>query len=183
MVRHRGLSLAKFCTGIPFDLFQAYFEQLSTGSKPNEWAYLNLGQMTQFLEAPQNTQPAGVVLEEFARVNDVCVNSAVHLIRAHEEFGLNYDGDSAPQEMSMRLFLFNREAFEYAWSLFLLRAKYPRASQYFLPAGTLECTTEQRGQLEAFLQGHFFQQKKGNECIVRTFPDRDGMVVLISRGS
>lgn len=183
MPRHRGLNLKRFVFNVPFDLFQRYFEQLTVESDPNPWMFINVKAMETWLDAPENSEASGVVLEEWGRIFDVCVNKAVHLFRAYDRSSVACDQERPVEELAMRLFLEDREAFEYAWSYYLLHASQARVSQYRFPAGAIEPHPDQVQAMERYLARMFEQQKKGAACRLRVNKDSSGVIILVSRGA
>ncbi len=183
MPRHRGLNLKRFIFNIPFDLFQQYFSQGTVESDPNTTMFADVKAMESWLDASENREAAGVVLEEWGRIFDICVNGGVHVFRAYERSNLLCDQDRPIDELAMRLFLEDQDAFEYAWSYYLLHASQARVSQYRFPAGDLVPQPDQVKAMERFLSGMFEQQKKGAACRVRVNRDQAGVIILVSRGA
>lgn len=183
MPRHRGLNLTRFIFNVPFVLFQEYFTQVTAESEPAPAMFSNAKAMEVWLNASDNSEASGVVLEEWGRIFDICVNGGVHLFRAYEHARLACDQERTVEELAMRLFLNDRDAFEYAWSYYLLHASQARVSQYRFPAGDLTPQPDQVKSMELFLAGMFAQQKKGSACRVRANKDAAGVIILVSRGA
>ncbi len=132
MPKHRSLSLKTFVHSIPWDLFQRYFEDLLPGQVQHhsddflpeqslsDWSFLNEEVMEQFLGDSQNAEASGVILEQFRRINDIAVYGANLLVRAYQWAGVTLDSEQPVQELAMRLFLDHPDAFQYAWSRYLL---------------------------------------------------------------
>ena len=183
MPRHRGLNLKRFTFNVPFDLFQQYFKQVTVEGDPNTPMFPDVKAMEAWLDASENREASGVVLEEWGRIFDICVHAGAHLFRAYERSKLPCDQDRPIEELAMRLFLEDQDAFEYAWSYYLLHASQARVSQYRFPAGELAPHPDQVHAMERFLSGMFEQQKKGAPCHVRVNNDESGVIILVSRGA
>jgi len=181
MVKHRGLNLQKFIYALPWDLFEAYFKQLDARTKPNAWAWLNPGNLFQFLDDEQNAEASGVILEDFQRINDLGFYTPF-LLYAYERAGIAWPQDEPGEAGAMRLFLADKDAFEYAWTLYLLQTTPGRRCEYYFPAGALEPTAERKEQLRANLSGWFSSIKRGDQCITSIYKDGTSLYVRIARG-
>ncbi len=183
MPRHRGLSLKRFVFAVPWNLFERYFAELKSDARPNAWAFLNSDVLEDFLSDPANAEASPAILEDFHRVNDLAGAHFGLLMRAYEESGADCDQELSPEELSMRLFLDDRDAFEYAWTMYLLWATPCRVYEYSFPAGAIGAEDEQIAPMKANLQGWFAINKKGSQCEIARFRDVDGLLIRISRGS
>jgi hypothetical protein len=181
MVKHRGLNLKRFISVLPWVLFEAYFNQLNSDAKPDAWAWLNPGELFRFLDDEQNFESSTAILEDFHRVNDLAAYLP-YLLYAYSRAGIEWREDESPEAGSMRLFLTDREAFEYAWTLYLLQATSARRCEYYFPAGDLTPSLTQVENLRANLSGLFSNIKRGEQCIASTFKDGAKLHVRITRG-
>ena len=75
MPKHRKLTLKTFCYGVPWELFQRYFEGISLTQQPSAWTFLNEEVMEQFLNH-QNAEASGAIQEDFRRINDIAAEGA-----------------------------------------------------------------------------------------------------------
>jgi hypothetical protein len=183
MPRHRGLNLKRFLFNVPLHLFQQYFKQVTVEGDPDSTMFAAMKEVEAWLDAPDNREASGVVLEEWGRIFDICVNDGAHLFRAFERSKVPCDRDRPIEELAMRLFLEDQNAFEYAWSYYLLHASQARVSQYHFPAGELTPQPDQVKAMESYLGRMFDQQKKGAACHVRANRDESGVIILVSRGA
>lgn len=184
MAKHLTLNLQKFLKAVPIHLFTRFLDEQQGDDKPDlRWEPMNIDALTAFMEAPENELVVGVIEEQFKRINDIAAKTTGVLVSAYREFGLSYDDECTPQEMSMRLFLDEPKAFEYAWSQYLLYSFSSGLSQFRFPAGELAVSEAEENEMRQFLTGYFHNQKKGSHCHVSVFPDANGIIVLISRGS
>ncbi len=185
MTKHRVLSIKKLVFAVPWDLFVRYFEGLAPAARPNDWAFLNPGMMEEFLQNPEN-EGASAIAEDFNRINDLCAKGAYLLYRALENYSIDRgdgDRDENPLVLSMRLFLDDRVAFEYAWSLYLLFSGTTKTWEFIFPAGPLSAPDDRIDLLRASLQGWFQNHHEGQQCEIKRFFDGDGLVIRITRGS
>lgn len=113
MPRHRGFTLDRFTFGIPFELIERYFSQLQPESDAPPLTFPDEAAMKDWLNAPENAEASGVVLEEWHRINDICVHGGHHLIRAYDRSPVPLDDERPLEELAMRLFLEDRESFDY----------------------------------------------------------------------
>lgn len=183
MPKHRGLSLKRFVYSVPWHLFESYFQHLQPNAKPSAWAFLNPDVLEEFLNDPANAEASPVILEDFHRINDLSGRHMNLILRAYDRSGLAVDQDITPEALSMQLFLDDKEAFEYAWTLYLLLGTPTRVYEYKFAAGPLTVKPENISRLRANLQGWFGMTKKGTQCEVAGFEDADEVFVRISRGS
>ncbi len=183
MPKHRGLTLKKFVHAIPWDLFQRYFAGLEWDTQPSGWVFLNHEAMEEFLKRPENAQASGVILEDFRRINDICEQGMNLVVRAHQKFNLEFDPDKPRQELALRLFLDHRDAFEFAWTRYLLYALSSRLSFHQVPS---DCVLVGESEVAAFreeIRRWFADLAKGDVCNVRPFEDAGDTVILVSHGS
>lgn len=182
MPTHRSLNFETFVSAISPDLLERYLGHFAWESKPQGWPILNADALQEFLDRPKNAEFRGVALEEFRCINDICARGMNLVVMAYRRFGLELLEDRSAQELSMRLFLDAREAFEYAWSRYLLFGGAPKLSVYTLDAGGLEISADHVKRFAEDLRDWFAGDAKG-ECRVKQFDDAGETVILISRGS
>ena len=82
MPKHRKLTLKTFCHGVPWELFQRYFEGIFLTQQPSPWTFLNEEVMEQFLGDPQNAEASGAIQEDFRRINDIAAEGKNLLVQA-----------------------------------------------------------------------------------------------------
>ena len=111
MVKHRGLNLQKFVASLSWDQFERYFNRI--GKQPGGWAWLNPAKLIDFLNDESQAEACGVIIEDFTRVNDLAAY-VPFLLHACRQSVVPWDDDELPVAISMRLFLDEPEAFEYA---------------------------------------------------------------------
>jgi hypothetical protein len=90
------------------------------------------------VKAREGIRHDGVVLEDFRRINDLCERGMNLVVRACQKFDLHFDPDMTKEEMAMRLFLDHRDAFEFAWSRYLLYSSSSRLSFHEIPADRVQ---------------------------------------------
>jgi len=183
MPKHRGLTLRKFVRTVPWDLFQRYFAALEWETQPTDWVFINSDAMEEFLARPENAQAKAVIIEDFRRVNDICEQGMNLVVRACQNFGLDFDPDRPRQELAMRLFLDHREAFEFAWTRYLLYASSSRLSLHKVPSDSVVIGESELDAFRDEVRRWFADLAKGDVCNVRHFEDAGDTVILVSHGS
>jgi len=182
MPNHRGLTLKKFVHAIPWDLFDRYFDQLKVETRPSGWAFINADAMEAFLNAPENAEASAIILEDFRRINDICAQGMNLVVRAYNRLELPFRQDAPAQEMAMRLFLDHKDAFQFAWTRYLLFGAASRLTFHRLETAPLRIGDDDVERFSAELTRWFASLAKGT-CNVSHFADGDETVILISRGS
>jgi hypothetical protein len=181
VVKHRGLNLQRFIYALPWDLFEAYFTQIDANVKPEAWAWLNAEMLFKFLDDDSNAEASVVIVEDFRRINDLgfYLNFLLH---AYDRAGIVWREDEPGEAGAMRLFLGDREAFEYGWTLYVLQTTLARRCEFYFPAGELQPTPEQVERLRANLSGWFASIKRGDHCRTNVFLDGPRLYIRIARG-
>lgn len=183
MIRHRGLDLQKFIVGLDWDLFVRYFDQVATDLKPGVMEWFHPDRLGVFLSAEENVDATAGILEDFQRVNDLARANAGFLEKASRYARAVWPATEPPVSFSMRLFLDYRDAFEYAWTLFVLQATTSKRCEFYFPAGKLEPTLTQVETFRASLSGWFDEHHQGNNCLASRFNEEERALVRIVRGS
>ncbi len=183
MPKHRGLTFKRFFHAIPLDLFERYLDQLQTEGKPSGWALLHHKNLEAFLGDPQNAAVSPLILQDFHRINDLCGHGMSLLVRAYRRAEVDIDQSGTAEELAMRLFLDHREAFECAWSLYLIYSNPSKLSVYRVPGPSIQVAAEHVQRLQSDLASWFSGLAKGDACQVDWFVDGDETVIRISRGS
>ncbi|MDA1129843.1 MAG: hypothetical protein O2913_14300 [Chloroflexi bacterium] len=183
MPKHRSLTLRTFVHSIPWELFQRYFQRLTTDQQPSPWAFLNEDAMQEFLEDPQNAEAAGAILEDFKRINDIARGNTSLLVSAYRQADVIFDPEASAQELSMRLFLDHREAFRGAWSRYLFFSADAKLTSHRLDVATLTITDQQVTNFRNDLNQWFGQLAKGGQCNVLRFEESGHTILHVERGS
>jgi hypothetical protein len=183
MPKHRGLTLKKFVRAIPWDLFERYFAALEWEDQPSGWVFLNHEAMEEFLKRPDNAQAGGVILEDFRCINDICEQGMNLVVRGCQKFSLEFDPDRPRQELAMRLFLDHKDAFEFAWSRYLLYASSSRLSFHEIPSDRVQIGESELAAFREETRRWFADLAKGDVCRVSHFEDAGDTVILVSHGS
>ena len=184
MSKHRSLSLATFVTAVPEDLFVRYYAQLNIENQPEGWELLNPQAMEAFLNEPENGEAVGGIKEDFKRINDICGRSMDLVVRAYEKYGLNVSRPEATaQELAMRLFLDHREAFEYAWSRYLLYNCSGSLSRHRMPLNGHQIGASEIAEFRTDISAWLARRAQGSECEVHWFEDAGETLIRVSRGT
>jgi hypothetical protein len=187
MLKRGGLSLARFVEAIPPELLDEYVGRLARSAPPDSklprgWEVLNAEALSLYLSAPENAEVAGIIREDFRRVNDIARDGAGVLVRACDKYKIHLNG-YAPEAMAMQLFLNHGQAFEFAWSRYLLYGSTARLSAHPLPLGDLTVMPDQAVKFEAGVRVWYANQAKGEQCMVKCFEDTGQTVVLVQHGT
>ena len=83
----------------------------------------------------------------------------------------------------MRLFLDHRDAFEFAWSRYLLYASSSRVSLHRVPSDRVLLAESEVAAFAEESRRWFADLAKGDVCSVRRFDDAGDTVILVSHGS
>lgn len=183
MPKHRTLNLRRLVSALSWDLFQEYFAQLRVDHRPSAWAYLNPDAMFDFLESPQNDQARSVILEDFRRINDICAARMDLVVRAYRTYHIPFNDHEPDLGLAMRLFLYHREAFNYAWSRYLFHSTASKVTLFRLGVPPLEIASDCLEKFGQELREWFRQLGKGEQCLVECTDEGDEVVFLISHGS
>lgn len=183
MPKHRGLTLKTFVQGVPWELFDRYFQQLEAERKPTGWALINADAMKAFLDESENAEISAAILEDFRRINDICGDGMSLLVRAYDRFGIDLAQNRPAQELSMRLFLDHRDAFEFAWTRYLFFSSPSRLSHYRLQVDGLRIGDAQVARFKSDVEAWFAKLAKGDVCEVSRFEDAGDTIIRICRGS
>jgi len=179
---HRTLNFSKFVSAISPEILERYLGHFNWEHSPEGWQLMNPDALREFLDQAENGEASAIIEEEFRRINDLCSRGMNLVVRAYKEFGRDFDESLSAEELSMRLFLDHEDAFDYAWSRYLLFAGTPKLSFFSLGTDDLKFTAAKLKKFEDDLRAWFGESAKG-ECFVKNFKDARDTVILISRGS
>jgi hypothetical protein len=182
--KHLSLSLEKFIQSISWNHFQQYFDKIKTRLPNKGWEFINADAMQHFLDDPENTEVAGIILEDFQRINDIGQEGMGILVRTCRKYDIIVASDETPLQLSMRLFLDHPFSFEFSWSRYLLYNTPSRLSIYPLPTvKILDINSTQIHAFKASVQQWFTELAKGDQCIVNSYEDQGETVILVRHGS
>lgn len=135
---HRRLSLKLFLHAVSPDLIERYFNQLKIERPPSGWGTMNAGFLQKFLDDPENVTARAIIREDFQRMNDLCGRGMSLVANAYKWKGISIPEDRPTQESAMLLFLDQRQAFNYAWSQYLvLHGSKSKLTTYYVKAPDL----------------------------------------------
>lgn len=183
MSKHRSLVLATFIEGVPPDLLERYFAGLASENRPAGWALLNADALMEFLNAPDNEEARGAIIEELRRVNDICADGMNLLVRAHERFGLPFKRNASAQEIAMRLYVDHKDAFEFAWTRYLLYGSSGKMSRHRMPINGAGLWDGGLATFKEDIEEWFAGLAKGSVCQIHCVEDTGEHIIRISRGS
>ncbi len=183
MPKHRGLTMSKFLKTVGPELLDQYFVNLVGEGRLPKRVFMNDELVQQFLDAPENSETRGMVLEDFHRVNDLAKVAKSTLIWAYRRYDLEWQKDEPPESMAMRLFLEHPNAFKHAYVLYTWHNSASRMSEYDLPASRFELTEERLHGFQDSIANWFSHLAKGDTTAVNCYEQDDATVILVTHGS
>lgn len=184
MPKNRGLNLERFVESVPPDALDQYFARLPDDGRPEGWATINAAALAEWLDDPAQAERTALILKDFQKVNDLARGAAPSLYRACEQFGIPLvDEGEQPEGVALRLFVTAPEAFDFAWSQFLLYATGAKLSTFLLPKDKVLLDDDRVASFSRAISGWLAGQAKGQQCRVRRFMDGDEAVILVQRGT
>lgn len=180
---HRGLTLRKFINSIDPDLFERYFDALEADKKPGPWANMNPDELQAFLDQDENAQARAIILEDFRRINDICHRGMNLVVKAYQRSGIAFDAERTSEELAIRLFLDHKEAFDFAWTRYLLYSSSSKATSHEVPVGEWNLDDAQVAAFVSEIRRWFTDLGKGDVCQVRHYEDEGQAIMLVSHGS
>ncbi len=186
-MKRTGLSLQRFVAAVSPHFFDLYVQRLSKSvppgtELPSGWQLLNASALSEFLGDPRHAEVAAIIMEDFRRISDIANEGTGVLVRACNKYGIRFP-ESAPESISFGLFLNHPEAFEFAWSRYLLYGSTGRLSVHPVPLGNLRVTPDQLADFRSAVRMWFANQAKGEQCHVKRFDDGGEIVILIQHGT
>jgi hypothetical protein len=182
MPKHLSLDFLAFVKAVSPEVMESYFASLATDAPPRGWPAINGAALEEFLSRSENAELDGLIRQDFRRMNDLANRGFSFVRDAYERFGINFDPSRTPEELSMRLLLANKEAWDFAWSRYLLLALDSKVSIYSFPASELKFGQPQMDQFQERASKTFLSQAKGSECEVRSFELDSDRIIYVKRG-
>ena len=184
MAKHLFLSIDKFITSIPPDYLKHYFETIHKKLLNQGWEWINPDAVKYFLADPENADAAGIIMEDFQKINDLGQEGMNFLVQACQKNGVPIQPEETPLQLSMRLFLDHKYSFDFAWSRFLLYNAPAKLSIYPLNLNKeLIIESQQIQAFEKSVQNWYTELAKGEQCIVKSYEDKGETVILVRHGS
>lgn len=183
MTKHHSLDFQRFIECVEPAELERYFASLSSGSVPAGWATLNGDALDQFLALPANSELDGLIRQDFRRMNDLAEYGLGLLLDACARFSIEYDVDQRPQAIALKLFLDHQEAWDFAWSRYLLFALDSKVSHFFLPGDAPDFGNAQVEDFQSRVSSWLSQQAKGEQCEIRCFEMNGQQIIYIERGT
>lgn len=183
MPKHLGLDLDRFVSAVWPPLLHRYADRLNAQNRPSPWEVFNGPALEHYMAQSENAEVAAIVREDLQRVNDVAQYGMGILVRACEKYHVEFAPNATPETIAMSLFLDHRDAFDFAWSRFLLYGSSANLSVHPMGLGHLRIGADQLALFRGAIQRWFAEQSKGEQCIVREFEDAGETVILIQHGT
>jgi hypothetical protein len=183
MPTHLGLDLDRFVNAVWPPLLNLYAERLGVQNGPDAWQVFNGPALQHYLAQPENAEVTALIRHDFQCVNDVALYGMGTLIRACEKYRVEFPPNATPETIAMSLFLDHRDAFDFAWSRYLLYGSPANLSVHPMELGHLRIGADQLAAFRAAVQRWFAEQAKGEHCIVNEYQDDGDTVILIRHGT
>lgn len=122
MPRHLGLDFHQFLASVPADLIDRYLERFQIQHPSRPYFGFNVAALEAYLADPPDPETAALIAADLRRINDVSNETLGLLARAYQKYLIPFDPKLNHAHLAMRLFLDHPEAFDFAWSRYLLFA-------------------------------------------------------------
>lgn len=183
MTKHRSLEFDSFVHLVSPDVLERYFNSLNADNTPAGWATLNDDALDHFLNLPENAELAGMIRDDFRKVNDIARTAPRLIIETYDRYEIEYDLERSPQELAILLFLDHDEAWDFAWSRYLLMALDTKVSLYYLQAPELLFGSQRIDAFQNAISHSLRGQSKGTQCEIRMFEVRTHRIFYVERGT
>lgn len=165
-------------------LFELYFSKFNEEHRPTGWSILNPDALERFLENPTHVDSAGIIIEELQNIKAISHEGPGIIVRAFQKFQVPLVPDETPEQMAMRLFIDYPDAFDFAWSRYILYHSPSSLNIYPLPdVSNLIITTRQTRSFQDKIKAWFSGQAKGEICEVKYHHDNNETRIVIRHGS
>jgi hypothetical protein len=183
MPKHLGLDFDRFVNAVWPPLLDRYAKRFGAENGPSPWEVFNGPAFNHYLTQPENAEVAAVIRQNLQSVNDVAQYGMGTLVRACQKYHVDFPPNATPETIAMSLFLDHRDAFDFAWSRYLLYGSPANLSVHPMELGHLRIGADQLASFRGAVQRRFAEQAKGEQCIVRVFEDDGETAILISHGA
>jgi len=186
MPRHRSLSLRKFIKAVGPSLVEEYFVSRVPQDQLIPY-FAGMGMTYEYvkdlLAGMTDEQLKGKIGEELRRIKGIGEQAMNILVRVTKSHDIQIDQNETPQQIAMRIFLSNRDAFQHAWALYCYHKSESKVYEYCLACDDFKVG---RSDLQAFageVKAFFIDQAKGVQCIVNHYEEADESVIMVTHGS
>jgi hypothetical protein len=181
-LNHRTLNLDKLIRSVASDDLRRFLGPLAHDDHVTELALFNPDAFERFFDEPHAAPHKAAAFENLHRINDLADPNINFLIRAYERFHIPFV-TAVLEQLSMRLYLDHRDAFESAWNHYVLFHTSGTLSGHRFPPAI---TRVGPAEVEAFTrsaQDFFTVQAKGRGIRVRQSESEEGHILLIHHGT
>lgn len=182
MPKHRGITLSKFAKAVGPALLEDYFAKRYPDKKLPVHSAVTEKEIEEFMANPQNVQAAGILKEDFQRINDICQKGKSHVVKAYNRFSIPYSDRVPMESLAMELFLNHDKAFDYAYAWYCYYNSSSKLSHHRMP-GEVNLSTVNVGKFENEIRDWFGNLAKGKECLVTHYQENNISVILVKHGS
>ncbi len=182
MPKHRGMTLEIFVKAVDSTVMTEYFARRHPDARmPQHCTVMKQEHIDEFLSYPENAQAAGVLDEDFKRINDICKKGKNHVVRAYKHFSIPRT-DTSPETLAMNLYINHPEAFDYAFAWYCYYNTPSKLSHHRMP-GRISLAADRMDNFRKEIRDWFSELAKGKECIVTPYKENGLTVILIKHGS
>lgn len=183
MPRHRNLNLRKFLDAIPESLLKEYFASKIPEGIPQPIKSFDYDSIKAYLDSIKDDPLERSILEDFTHINDISEKVMNFLIDAINNNEIEISGEENREELAMRVFLYHKDAFEYAYDYYCLYNSSSKMSHHRITSGNFRLTP---GKIELFKEkviSFYTKLAKGQECSIRHYDEDNKTVIVVIHGS
>lgn len=181
--RHRHLKLKRFLDSISESLIREYFTQKVKGKQLIDFETFDYDSVNEFLDTNVPEQLRDSILEDFHHIDDICETVMNILVKAVGRYHIETTGEEKREELAMKVFLYHKNAFEYAYDYYLFFNATSKMSHHDIAAAGFEITRERKDRFKTMVREFYFSLAKGQECDIRYYTEEDQVIIVVSRGS
>jgi len=183
MPKHRGMTLEIFIKAVDSTVMTEYFSKRHPGARmPQHFTTMLKEHIDEFISYPENVQAAGVLEEDFKRINDICQKGKNHVVRAYKHFSIPRNDRTSPETLAMNLYINHPKAFDYAFAWYCYYNTPSKLSHHQMP-GRISLAADRMDKFRKEIRDWFSDLAKGKECIVTHYKEDGVAVILIKHGS
>jgi len=183
MPRHRNLNLRKFVDAIQEPMLKEYFAANTPKGIPLSIQFYDYNSIKSYLDSIKDSPLESSILEDFTHINDICEKAMNFLIEAVNNNGIKISEEENREELAMRVFLYHKNAFEYAYDYYCLYNSSSKMSHHRITSENFRLTP---GKIERFKEkiiNFYAKLAKGQECSIRHYNEGNKTVIVVIHGS
>jgi hypothetical protein len=177
------LSVQAFVKHVPIDVMERYLSRLKIEHRDRDWLYCNAAALDNYMADPKNAETSALIRADFQRLSDIAQDALGLLVQAYRRFLIPFNADLPREHLAMLLYLDHPDAFEYAWSRFLLFDGTSTVSVLALPDAQPQFGSHAQAAFQTDVQCWFADQAKGEYCNVAFYDDIGEVLIRVQRGT